>query len=182
MGETNTEFPNFEDSLKIHAICADNDFSEDDARIFTYMHSKAVESGRGIEYFIKPPPEDSEALEIMLGKKYTLQLPSQISLDEEEKEAVDLIETVAEKISQLDSLLARECGLENRLSGELRSRLRLYKSAEYRDTMIDRYKRDIKPQLPLYDSSRIDQAFKRYQTEKDLEEQKLLQWAGFKKD
>ena len=36
----------FEDALKIHAICADIDLNENDARLLTYMHAKASESER----------------------------------------------------------------------------------------------------------------------------------------
>ncbi len=170
----------FEDSMKIHAICADSDFGDEEARILTYMHSKAVESGRGVEYFYNPAPEDSEALEIMLGKKCSLTISPTMALDQEEQEAVDLIFSVADRINQLDGLLARECGLENRLSGELRSRLKLYKCSKYRDTMIEVYKDRIQPSLPLYDSEKIDQAFRRHQSQKDQFEQQLLESVGFK--
>ncbi len=150
----------FEDALKIHAICADNLLNENDARLLTYMHAKASESGKGIEYFYNPAREDAEALEIMLGqRKKNLRLPAVMSLDEKGQEAIELILTIADKISNLDTLLSRECGLENRLSGELRIRLRLYQDEEFRDKMIDLYKTKILPMLPVYTKDKVDKAF-----------------------
>ena len=170
----------FEDSLKIHAICADRGYSEEQARIFTYMHSKATESGMGIEYFNDPAPEDCEALEIMLGEKRFLEIPSIMSLDSEEQDAVDLILSIADKIAHLDGVLARECGLENRLSGELRARLKLYKCKVYREKMMSLYELEIIPDLQTYDRNRIDEAFRRYHTEKDKAEREIMELAGFK--
>lgn len=170
----------FEESLKIHAICADLGYSEELARIFAYMHSKAHESGMGIEYFDHPAPEDSEALEIMLGEKKFLEIPSIMSLEDEEQDAVELILSIAGKISHLDGVLARECGLENRLSGELRARLKLYKCKEYRDTMISIYKNEIITRIDDYNRQRIDEAFRRYHLEKERAEREILELAGFK--
>ncbi|MDG5815996.1 hypothetical protein QA601_12965 [Chitinispirillales bacterium ANBcel5] len=170
----------FEDAMKIHAICADHNYSEEMARVLTYMHSKGCETGRGIEYFYDPAPEDREALEIMLGEKRSIQLPSVAALDEDEHDAVELILSIAGKIAHLDGVLARECGLENRLSGELRLRLKLYKCPHYRDHMVDLYRQNIRPNLQSYDRERIDTAFKRYHSEKDRMEKELMDMAGIK--
>ena len=178
MNEHNTFSIYFEEAMKIHAICADRNYSEEQARIFTYMHAKAVESGQGIDYFNSPAPEDCEALEIMLGQKRALLIPSVITLDDKEQDAVELILSIAEKIANLDKFLARECGLENRLSGELRSRLKLYKCKEYREEMTNIYSNEIEPELKKYDRRRIDKAFKRHQREKDRLEQELMALAG----
>lgn len=173
----------FDDALRIHAICADEELSENDARLLTYMHAKASESGKGIEYFLNPAVEDSEALEIMLGEcKKTFHLPPAMSLDEKGHEAVDLILTIADRISNLDNILARECGIENRLSGELRARLKLYKNIEFRDRMISIYKTKIQPRLTHYDKEKIDEAFSRFREKQVQKEKELMKAAGIKSD
>lgn len=164
----------FEDALKIHAICADIDLNENDARLLTYMHAKASESGKGIEYFFNPAAEDAEALEIMLGCcKKTIRLPAVMSLDERGQEALELILTIADKISNLDTLLAKECGLENRLSGELRIRLKLYQDEAFRDKMIDIYKSKIQPMLPFYDKEKIERAFSNLRAQQQKKDEEL---------
>lgn len=171
----------FNDALKIHAICVDLNLSEGDARILTYMHAKATESGRGIEYFFSPAQEDSEALEIMLGqRKSTLQLPDNLSLDDKGQEALDLILTIADRISHIDNMLAKECGLENRLSGELRNRLRLYKDQEFCTSMIDLYNKEIFPRLSEYSQQKIDEAFSRFRAQEQQKEKELLDMVGLK--
>ncbi len=168
----------FDSALKIHAVCADLEYSEEDARIYTYIHAKATENGRGVAYFWNPAPEDSEALEIMLGIKKHIDIPPMVTLDENESEAVDLILSIADRISELDNLLARECGLENRFTGELKARLRLYKDEAFRDKMVGIYVETILPKLDHYDKERIDEAFRKSQEEKDRLEKELLQISG----
>jgi len=169
----------FDDALKIHAICADISLSENEARVLTYMHAKAIESGKGVEYFYCPAEEDSEALQIMLGQsKSSLRLPSVASLDQQGQDALELILTIANRISYIDTLLAKECGLENRLSGELRSRLRLYQDNEYRDKMISLYKTEIQPRLESYTQKEIDEAFCRFRTEQQRREKELMSLVG----
>ena len=169
----------FDSALKIHAVCADLEFSEEDARLYTYIHAKSTESGRGIEYFSDPAPEDSEALEIMLGLKRSLEIPPLMTLDQKENEAVDLILSIADRISHLDGLLARECGLENRFSGELKARLRLYKDKNFRDAMVTNYVNRVQPRIGGYNKELINRAFRRHQLEKERLERELLELSGF---
>ena len=183
MGDQDSFSNYFDDAVRIHAICADCALSENDARLLTYMHAKASDSGKGVEYFLTPAQEDSEALEIMLGQcKGSLRLPAVMSLDEKGHDAVELILTIADKISNLDNLLARECGLENRLSGELRARLRLYKDTEFRDKMIDLYNTKVMPFLPLYNKEKIDEAFSRFRAEQQRKEKELSDMVDFLKN
>ncbi|NLE02838.1 MAG: hypothetical protein GX640_23470 [Fibrobacter sp.] len=169
----------FDDALKIHAICADNSLSENEARLLTYMHAKAIESGKGVEYFYSPAQEDTDALLIMLGQNKTkIQLPSVASLDQQGQDALELILTIASRISYIDNLLAKECGLENRLSGELRSRLRLYQDSSFRDSMIEIYKKVIQPKLESYTRQKIDDAFCRFRTEQQKKEKELMNFVG----
>jgi len=164
----------FHNALKIHAVCADLEYSDEDARVYTYIYTKAAESGRGVDYFNDPAPEDSEALEIMLGLKRTLELPPAITLDDEESEALDFILSIAGHIEHLDGILVSECGMENRFSGELRARLRLYRDKKFRDIMIGNYLNIIEPKINMYDDERITEAFRKHQ-EHDAHFEKELQ-------
>ena len=179
MSDQETYSQYFNDALKIHAICVDISLSENDARILTYMHAKASESGKGINYFLNPANEDSEALEIMLGqRKGTIQLPPAASLDAKGQQALDLILTIAERISRIDYMLTQECGLENRLSGELRNRLRLYKDPVFCHSMIDLYNKEILPRLSQYDRGKIDQAFSRFRALEQKREEEIMSMVG----
>ena len=182
MGDQECFSSYFDDALRIHAICADISLSENEARLLTYMHAKAHESGKGVEYFLNPAEEDAEALEIMLGiSKSNFRVPSVMSLDDKGHDALELILTIADKITDLDTMLAKECGLENRLSGELRSRLRLYRDHQFRNSMIDLYKTRIEPRLQLYDKEKIDRAFSRFRAEQERKEKELMQMVGMRK-
>lgn len=169
----------FDDALRIHAICVDNGLSENEARLLTYMHTKGCESGKGIDYFFDPSMDEAEALEIMLGeRKKPLPLPAVASLDEEGHEAIHTILTIADRISNLDRYLAEECGLENRLSGELRHRLRLYRDRTFRARMIDLYKSNVVPKMDDYTRERVHQAFRKYRIEKQRREKEIMRSAG----
>jgi hypothetical protein len=171
----------FEDALRIHAICADSNFSENEARLLTYMHAKASESTNGIEYFDSPMQEDMDALEIMLGKsKKKICLPPIVDLSKKEQDALEMILTIADRISRLDMLLAKECGMENRLAGELGSRLRLYKDVVFRDKMISIYKNNIVPLLMNYDKTKVSNAFFKLKEDQRKKEVELLEMTGFK--
>lgn len=178
----NESYPSyFDDAMKIHAICADSGLSENDARLLTYMHAKASENISGIEYFYHPEVEDADALEIMLGKsKKKIVLPPIIDLNKNEQDALEIILTIANRISKLDTMLAKECGMENRLAGELSIRLRLYKDASFRDKMVSIYKNKILPMLNFYDQEKINLAFFKLQKEQRQKEVELMEITGFK--
>jgi len=168
----------FENALKIHAVCADLEYSDEDARVYTYIYTKATESGKGVDYFNDPAPEDSEALEIMLGLKRTLELPPAVALDDEESEALDFILSIAGHIEHLDGILVSECGMENRFSGELRARLRLYQDARFRGVMISNYLNIIEPKINMYDDERITEAFRKHQEHDENFERELRELLG----
>ena len=169
----------FDDALRIHAICADSGMGENDARLLTYMHAKASEKSTGIDYFYSPEREDADALEIMLGKsKKKIDLPPIVDLNKNEQDALEIILTIADRISKLDTMLAQECGMENRLSGELSIRLRLYKDASFRNKMISIYKNSILPMLTIYDEEKISTAFFKLQEDRRKKEVELLELTG----
>lgn len=180
MKEENGRNDYYEDALKIHAICVDVNLSEHEARLLTYIHAKAKESGAGIEYFNEPPEQDAEAIEIMLGhSRGTFLLPSVVSLNEDGHKALDLILNISSKINQLDTMLAKELGMENRLGGELKNRLKLYKNREFCQKMITLYKEKIVPKLAIYNKDMVDIAFARYRKEEVQKEKELLEITGF---
>lgn len=170
----------FDDALKIHAICVDLNLSEHEARLLTYMHAKGIESGLGVDYFRNPPEQDAEALEIMLGhSKGSLRLPSVITLDEDGHKALDLILNISNKINKLDIVLAKELGMENRLSGELRNRLKLYKNQDFCKKMVSLYRDKIEPRIAEYNKEMIDDAFARFREEQIIREKELMDMTGF---
>jgi hypothetical protein len=173
----------FDDALRIHAICADAGLDENDARLLTYIHAKASESEQGIDYFNAPAEEDVDALEIMLGKsKKKIKIPPMVDLNNHEQEAVDMILSIAERISRLDILLAQECGMEKRLSGELSIRLRLYKDPVFKDKMITLYKNAILPCIDKYDPDKICLAFSKFQENRHKQEAEIMEMTGFQEN
>ena len=54
--------------MRIYAICGDENLSDNDARLLSYMHAKAFESGIGIEYFKNPSTSEETALSFMTGE------------------------------------------------------------------------------------------------------------------
>jgi hypothetical protein len=144
MSDVKSKYDNyFENVLKIHSICARNGLDERFARILSYMYAKAMDSGMGVEYFLSPSKEDRAALEIMLGQNVPVLFPE----SETDTTIMDSLSNISTKISHLDHLLAEECGVENRLRGELINRLRLYADNNYRDEMIEMYRDIIAPVL-----------------------------------
>jgi hypothetical protein len=180
MKEENGRNDYYEDALKIHAICVDVNLTEHEARLLTYMHAKGKESGEGIDYFNEPSEQDAEAIEIMLGhSRGTFRLPSVINLNDDGHKALDLILNISSKINQLDTMLARELGMENRLGGELKYRLKLYKNREFCQKMIALYKDIIIPKLAFYNKEMVDIAFAKFRKEQVQKEKELLELTGF---
>ena len=65
--------------------------------------------------------------------------------------------------------------MENRLSGELKTRLRLYRDGEFRKKMIAIYNERIIPLFSIYDKKMIDDAFARYREEQQRIEKELIE-------
>ena len=157
----------FDDAVKIHAICIDNSLTEYDARILTYIHSKSIESKKGINYFLESETidheNDKQAILILLGKNHDDDQFAYIEqkLDENAKK---LFQLISSKIKQVDIQLQQTMGLENRLTSELNSRLRLYTDVNFRKSMVAIYTKLIVPQLMEYSNDRIKKAFNEYTT------------------
>jgi hypothetical protein len=124
----------FDDAVRIYAICGDEALSDDDARLLSYIHVKACESDKGIDYFDDPSPHDEEALSILLGE--TMVADTMVTAKGEVVElGNDMVSDAHSEIGALDQRFENDLGMERRLSGELRSRLCLYHDEQFRRKM-----------------------------------------------
>jgi hypothetical protein len=162
----------FDDALRIYAMCGDDDLSDDDARLLTYIHVKACESGKGVEYFDDPSEFDEEALQVMLGD--TIIADTMVTA---EGEVVSLgdghASALNREISALDTAFERGLGNERRISGELQLRLRLYRDKSYREKMVALYSKKIAPKIFSYDRNAVERAFKNYREKAVRNEQEI---------
>ena len=92
------------------------------------------------------------------------------------QQVLDLILTIAERSSRIDNTAKEWSG--NRLSGELRNCLRLYKDPVFCHSMIDLYNKEILPRLSQYDRGKIDQAFSRFRALEQKREEEIMSMVG----
>jgi hypothetical protein len=148
----------FDDAMRIYAICGDEDLSDHDARLLTYMHAKGCESGKGIDYFDDPSPFDEAALSALLGE--TVVADTMVTARGEVVTlAKGYFSGIGAEVGACDHNLEKNHGMERRLSGELANRLRLYRDAAFRQRMVSLYREKITPKLSSYDKKTIDRAF-----------------------
>lgn len=155
-----------DDAMRIYAVCTDESLSDDDARLFIYIHFKALESGLGIEYFDNTAESDIDALELMLGEK---KLGPVINNNKnfEILVADEFVSDMRGRVNRLDFKLSNEAGMETRLTAELRQRLKLYRDPEFRNEMVSLYAEKIAPKIPEYDSTAVDNAFIRHRERRE---------------
>jgi len=151
-----------DDAMRIYAVCTDESLSDDDARLFIYIHFKALESGLGIKYFDNPAESDIDALELMLGEKKL----DCSSVPEKHADVVliadEFVSDAKGSVTRLDFKLSNETGMETRLTAELRQRLKLYRDPEFRNEMVSLYAEIIASKMASYDGAAIDTAFTRH--------------------
>lgn len=148
--------------MKIHAICADANIDLDKTRLLTYMHFKIKDNGNDINYFDHESENDCLAIEVMLGNMTPLHNFFSENCIGNKNTAVfkEYCSSIANNIRKLDSSFRKNIGMENRLSGELRKRLRLYRDKIFRNEMMRLYKEIILPRIELYELCTIKRAFK----------------------
>ncbi|MFP4417737.1 MAG: hypothetical protein ACOC41_02410 [Chitinivibrionales bacterium] len=164
----------FDDAMKIHALCADAQLPDSDAKLMTYIHVKALESGRGLSYFEKADNNDQAALQFLLGERELGFLP----LAEENthsRDAFQSLEQLPHKIAELDGMLTTEHGIENPFSSELRERLRLYKDSAFRAEKLQMYREHVCGKISSYNRAKVRKAFRAYRVRKEKEEQELME-------
>ncbi len=159
----------FDDAMRIYAICSQEGIPDGDARIMTYIHVKAQESGRGVSYFTNPPQEDAEAIQYMLGEKGIEDLDNDPT-----GAAAQHVLAVGKSLARLDAVATTQCGRENPFQSELRARLRLYSDPAFRQRMVRSYEESVKEKLQSYDQEKVRTAFKEYRERKAREESALL--------
>ena len=156
----------FSDAMSIAAICSDEGFSRDDARLFTYIHVKSKNSPSGTECFSGEGNEEISALKIMLGQKsFSSLLGDNASMNH----ALDAFsEQVAGDIKNIDFAAQEGCGVELYLRSELIHRLKFHTNKKYRNEMLAVYKKTIFPKVKAYNSKKIFKAFEKKRRESDI--------------
>jgi|WetSurMetagenome_2_1015567.scaffolds.fasta_scaffold196462_2 hypothetical protein len=141
---------NFEDALSIAALCSDLGISQDDARLYIYIHAKSCSHPSGIQCFIHEKEEEILALEIMLGiKNIAVLFPEKGS---------DAIATVLQKfgtftkdsISDLDHIARHGCGHETHFQSELSKRLKFHTDEKFRNEKLQIFSAVILPRMKEY--------------------------------
>ena len=162
----------FFEAMQIHAVCVDAGIDDEKTRILTYIHFKLLSNNNDPGYFESAAETDCASIEIMLGNKKTFE---GIVLKSEKKGFTNALilnhcEATASKIKKMDAVFRNEYGIENRLSSELRNRLRLYRDKAYREEMFKLYQDIIVPRKDLYEQCTIERAFRQDRERKMVEE------------
>ena len=162
----------FDDAVSIYAICGDENLSDDEARLLTYMHVKAQGNPDGLDFLDDPDNTDRDALRIMLGdctlaETMVAKDGTVVSLGS------DFFPEIGSRLSSMDATYRGELGMENRISGELRNRLRLYDDEEFREKMASLYREKIAPRIFFVGKAAVERSFKSYRERNAHREQEL---------
>jgi hypothetical protein len=160
----------FSDAMSIAAICSDEGFSRDDARLFTYIHVKSKNSPSGTECFNGEGSEEISALKIMLGKKSFSSLIGKNASTHHALE--DFSEQVVGGIKNIDFAAQEGCGVELYLRSELVHRLKFHSNETYRNEMLAVYKKTILPKIKAYNGKKIFEAFEKKRRESEMSQLK----------
>lgn len=153
----------FSDAMSIAAICSDEGFSRDDARLFTYIHVKSKNSPSGTEYFNGEGNEEISALKIMLGQK---SFSSLVGNNAPMNHALNAFsEQVTGEIKNIDFAAQEGCGVELYLRSELIHRLKFHTNKTYRNEMLAVYRNTILPKIKAYNGKKIFEAFEKKRRE-----------------
>lgn len=159
----------FEDAQKIHALCFDYSMSRNAAKLLTYLHVKACESGEGAEYFRRSHPGDVAAILCLLGEEHEQAPPT----SELEQQQADFIRNTARELAAIERRLQEEQGIERAFTPELRLRLRLHTDTSFREQQLEIYQLLIKPGLSTYSNDDVQASIGRSRTLQQQEQQRL---------
>ncbi len=150
----------YDDALKINAICVDLSLPGSDAKLYTYIHIKALEND-GVECFEDESPSEIKALEVLLGKTKQdgFRKLSRLS----QKRQGYNPEKIADKLRGIEMAAKVNFGFEFPFKYELINRLRFHTNPEYRDQKIDFYITTISPRMRFYTENDVKQAFENEQ-------------------
>ncbi|MDO8517065.1 MAG: hypothetical protein Q7S33_02975 [Nanoarchaeota archaeon] len=170
--ETNKFFDLYlDEAIKIHAICFDLNLSTDDAKLYSFIHIRGLESKQGTNYFRKERSEDITPLEILLGKDKEI-IQEKLNSLEELKESFENI-FVCNKINKLDEDAEENFGRESYLKSELSQRLRIYTDILFRNKKLKFYENAILPKIKDYTQDKVNQSFQKQNEKERIEEENL---------
>jgi hypothetical protein len=153
---------NFEDALSIAALCADLGLSNEDARLFVYIHAKSAGNPSGIECFSEKKEEEILALEIMLGKKdFSVQSTENPISDTFNGILQNFGGLVKDSIDNLDHIAREGCGREFHFRSELSQRLRFHTDDQFRKEKLQFFSAIILPHMKKYGKEKAFEAFAR---------------------
>jgi hypothetical protein len=162
----------FDDAARIYAICGDENLSDDEARLLTYIHVKAQENPNGLDFLDDPDGIDRDALRAMLGDCTIAE-----TMVAKDGTVVyvggDLFPEIGRSIASIDAAYHLELGMENRISGELRNRLRLYTDDAFREKMVSLYRKKIAPRIFSTGKEAVIRSFRSYREKNARQEQEL---------
>jgi hypothetical protein len=157
------------DALSISALCSDLGLSQDDAKLFTYIHVKSLNSPDGITCFDKSENEEINALEIMLGMKKFSPTMKDVSISDDcEKTIRNFGNELSDCIKNLDFIASEGCGLESYFKAELMRRLRFHQDPDYRKEKLHLYVTEIFPRVKEYTKNKVIEVFERDRNEERI--------------
>ena len=163
----------YNEASKIYAICFDLDITDEQIRLLSFIHLKTIQND--INYFENPSLEEVQSLKIMLGDtELAKQILHDNNVDSEQIEKT--IENCAKSFSKLDIDLKNKYGMENRISGELKYRLRLYTDSSFRKKILDLYKNKVLPLIISYTDDKVQKSFVKYQEKMQKKEDEFKQF------
>jgi hypothetical protein len=152
----------FNDALSISALCSDLGLSQEDAKLFTYIHVKSANAPEGVECFNHFKDEEVLALEILLGiKKMPVLKDNGHGTEECDKVIQNFSNELSRSIKELDFLASEGCGRESYFRAELMRRLRFHQDPDFRRKKLNLYVTEIFPRIKEYTKDKIYAAFER---------------------
>jgi hypothetical protein len=151
----------FEDALSIAALCSDLGISQDDARLFIYIHAKSCCHPSGIQCFIEKKEEEVLALEIMLGIKNMAVLFPEKGSDAKNAMLQKFGDFAKDSLADLDRIAREGCGLESHFQSELSKRLKFHTDEKFRKEKLRIFSTVILPRMKEYGEEKAVEAFAR---------------------
>ncbi len=133
----------FNSVCSVYTVCNEHALSKEDARLYSYIHIKALE--RQNEFTETPNDESIEidALKAMLGVDGWRDSRSIRPQNKAAKGVIDAFISVSDEMKHTDLQLREEHGLEFRLHSELYNRLRFHTDSDFRSEKLNFYRSKI---------------------------------------
>lgn len=158
------------DALAIAAICSDSGYSNDDVKLFTYIHVKGNLYPNGVHGFTDNMETEINALKIMLAMASFSKANTVNSTDVAIGDiASDYSNSMSNAIKKADLKLEQEHGKESYICSDLMHRLKFHTDKDFRQKKIDCYLVNILPKIKTYSNTKINQAFERERASMNLQ-------------